>query len=149
MRPKTNLRPIWWDTQFVVIWIQRSFEAPCPKNWSLIEWDAWFLCNFDSWLFYVELSYPTLPSSHRVRKWLNSTMKDLGLHDGSKGSWLQVDLAIEELMRHVGSSPINGKLHVQIMADVRVYRKTAFTTVALRALQAGQDYSSMTTMTIL
>ena len=77
-------------------------------------------------------------------------MKELGLHDGPKGSWLQVDLAIEELMRHVGSSPINGKLHVQIMADaVRVYRKTAFTTVALRALQAGQDYNSMTTMTIL
>lgn len=66
-------------------------------------------------------------------------MKELGLYDGPKASWLQ---AIEELMRHVGSSPINGKLHVQIMADaVRVYRKTAFTTVALQALQGGQDYN--------
>ena len=77
-------------------------------------------------------------------------MKDLGLKDGLRGSWLQVDLAIEELIRHVGTSAINGKLYIQIMADaVRVYRKTAFTTVALRALQGGQDYNSMTTMTIL
>ena len=77
-------------------------------------------------------------------------MRDLGLIDGLKGSWLQVDLAIEELMGHVGTCPINGKLYVQVMADaVRVYRKTAFTTVALRALQGGQDYNSMTPMTVL
>ena len=77
-------------------------------------------------------------------------MKDLGLKDGKLGSWLDVQLSIEELMSHVGADPVNGKLQVQIMADaVRVYRKTAFTTVAIRALQGTPDYNSMATMTIL
>ena len=77
-------------------------------------------------------------------------MKDLGLKDSKRGSWLSVALAIEELMRHVGTLPVNGKVHVQIMADaVRVFRKTAFTTIGLRALQGTLDYNSMATMTIL
>ena len=105
-----------------------------------------FLINFRL----VGMPYPSLPTSRRVRKWIDAAMKDLGLKDGARGSWLSVDLAIEELMRHVGTSPVDGKLHVQVMADaVRVFRKTAFTTVALRALQGTQDYNSMATMNIL
>ena len=77
-------------------------------------------------------------------------MKNLGLQEHSRGAWLSVESAVEALIDHVGAKPSNGKLHVQVMADaVRVYRRTAFTVVGLRALQDTPDYNSMTTMIIL
>ena len=85
-----------------------------------------------------------------MRNWVDSQMDDLGLKDTASGSWLSVDRAIEELMGHVGVYESGGKLYVQVLADaVRVYRKTAFTTVGLRALQDRPDYNSMCTMTLL
>jgi len=50
-------------------------------------------------------------------------MKELGLKDSAKGSWLTVHHAIEELLSHVGIQPVNGKVHIQVVADaVRVFR---------------------------
>ena len=94
--------------------------------------------------------YPALPTNRKVQKWIDMTMRKLGLTESRSGSWLAVDQAIEALMTTVGVRPSNGKLHVQVMADaVRVYRKTAFTVVALRALQDDPDFNSMTTICIL
>ena len=77
-------------------------------------------------------------------------MKKFGLADSTRGAWLSVDAAVEALIELVGAKESKGKLHIQVMADaVRVYRKTAFTVVALRALQDIPDYNSMTTMIIL
>ena len=77
-------------------------------------------------------------------------MKALGLTESRKGAWLGVDKAIEALMETVGIRALNGILHVQVMADaVRVYRRTAFTVVAIRALQPEPDFNSMTTTCIL
>ena len=77
-------------------------------------------------------------------------MMQLGLTESRKGAWLGVDKAIEALIETVGARTANGKLHIQIMADaVRVYRRTAFTVVAIRALQDDPNYNSMTTTCIL
>ena len=96
------------------------------------------------------LKYPSLPTNRKVRKWIDMTMRKLGLTESRAGSWLSVDLAIEALMEAVGARSSNGKVHVQVMADaVRVYRKTAFTVVALRVLQDDRDYNSMMTTCIL
>ena len=94
---------------------------------------------------------PTLPTNRAVKKWTDAAMVKLGLRDGAAGAWLSVDKAIENLMAQVGEQPCDaGKLHIQIMADaVRVYRKTVFTTVAIRALQSSVNYNSMTSLTVL
>jgi len=94
---------------------------------------------------------PTLPTNRAVKKWTDAVMVKLGLRDGAAGAWLSVDKAIEKLMEQVGEQPCDaGKLHVQIMADaVRVYRKTVFTTVAIRALQSSLNYNSMSSLTVL
>ena len=78
-------------------------------------------------------------------------MKELGLKDSAKGSWLTVHHAIEELMSQVGIQPVNGKLHIQVVADaVRVFRRSTLTTIAIRALQGSdRNFNSMTTMSIL
>ena len=78
-------------------------------------------------------------------------MGELGVQETPAGAWLAVDEAIEDLMRHVGVFPAaDGKVYVQVMADaVRVYRKAAFCTVGVRALQPRVDYNSMCTMTLL
>ena len=78
-------------------------------------------------------------------------MKDLGLKDSARGSWLTVHQAIEELMSHVGIQAVNEKIYIQVVADaVRVFLRSALTTVAIRALQAGDpNYNSMTTMSVL
>ena len=95
--------------------------------------------------------FPALPTSRRVRRWIDAQMKDLGLKDSARGSWLTVHQAIEELMSHVGIQAVNGKIYIQVVADaVRVFRRSALTTVAIRALQAGDpNYNSMTTMSVL
>ena len=81
---------------------------------------------------------------------MDSQMKELGLIDRPQGSWLTVNQAVEELMEHVGVKPIDGTLYIQVMADaVRVFRRSAFTTVAIRALQDVPDFNSMTSMCIL
>ena len=101
-------------------------------------------------IFCLGFLYPTLPTNRSIRRWVNQTMKKLGLDDSARGAWLSVPSAVEALIEHVGAKPSNGKLHIQVMADaVRVYRKTAFTVVALRALQDTPDYNSMTSMIIL
>ena len=78
---------------------------------------------------------------------MDAQMQQLGLKDSAKGSWLTVHQAIEELMSQVGIQPVNGKLHIQVA--VRVFRRSAVTTIAVRALQCDRNYNSMTTMSIL
>ena len=100
----------------------------------------------------VEFRYPALSTSSKVRKWIDAQMGELGVQETPAGAWLAVDEAIEDLMRHVGVFPAaDGKVYVQVMADaVRVYRKAAFCTVGVRALQGRVVCNSMcTTMTLL
>ena len=101
-------------------------------------------------IFMPDFRHPALRPIANVRKWIDSQMDELGLQDKPSGSWLACDKAIQELMSHVGVCPSSEKVHVQVIADaVRVYRKTAFTTIGLRALQNKADFNSMSTMTLL
>ena len=94
---------------------------------------------------------PTLPTNRKVQKWIYAALGELGLKDSDGGAWLNVDRAITHLIEEVGLPTITGgKIHIQVMADaVRVFRKTAFTTVAIRLLQDTPTYNSMTSMHIL
>ena len=87
-----------------------------------------------------------------MKTWIDAALAELGLKDSDGGAWLSVDRAITHLIQEVGLPSTNdsGKVHIQVMADaVWVFRKTAFTTAALRLMQDTPTYNSMTSMHIL
>ena len=97
---------------------------------------------------------PSLPTSKRVRVWIDQEMKLMGLTFNNSGAAVSFKVTVLRLARKIlGGSrlgPSQPAITIQIVADsVRVFRQTMVTTVGIRVLSDQDDYNSMTSMHLL
>ena len=90
------------------------------------------------------IPFPSLPTKHVVRAWVNNEMQRRGLTWDLKGAKIRPAAVLDDCLKRQPWRDGHGVAHVQILADgIRIFRNAMMTNVGLRVLEGGDAYNSM------